>query len=313
VIVFETASGHRLRPVHLLLMLYRYVSGAYQLSDLSALNYVKGYLDGRGAWTPSSILTVSGHGIGEPEAWLSDRLPTVCIDAVSLRLLDTQMFQFLRAAGSGGVTEVFERFTEVVSTMPGLAALASDEGLMPYWVLQATKWSQAGRAHVRAFSVPPDDLPAQRAYDFIYINHSHPYLSGELLDRLRGHLRPAGWMATVVPTAGEAGRFAESEHVQRAKIRLNDSLARRGYPPLRAPVAAFSASCAVRRAESFAFDVPSPARAQLMGELLLFSMHGHVSDRIRLQAVSEALDDVSVANVPVRESMQLLLIEKEAS
>jgi len=195
-ILIETPTGQSLRPTHLLLMLYRYLSGAYQLGDVAALNYIKGYLDGRASGKAlERVLTVSGHGIGEPEIWLSDRLPGAVIDTVSFRLVDTQLLQFLRTAGRHGVAAAFARFREAVGYLPALTRLLDDDGLVPYWERQAEEWSPPCRTHVNVYSDLPLRIPESRRYDLIYVSHGLRYLDLDVIEKLRQHLRPDAWLA----------------------------------------------------------------------------------------------------------------------
>lgn len=310
-ILFDAPHGQRLRPVHLLLMLYRYLSGVYQLGDLSALNYVKGFLDGGRRSAPRHVLTVSGHGIGEPELWLSDRLPGATIDTMSFRLVDTQLLQFLRSAGPAGVARVFDQFKQLAESLEGLAELVADDGLVPYWELEASEWSAANRTHVRVYSDTPLNIPDRCRYDLIYVSHGLRYLSSDVIRRLQAHTTPGGWLAVLVPAGGPEGRerFAESEFVRGAKVRFNDLLARRGYAAVRDGVVHADLTPLASEVECIRFAVPAPASTVLSGELLLYSMHEHVSDRARLEVLAEALRTVRASDVPVKEVLHLIMIE----
>jgi hypothetical protein len=274
---------------------------------------VTGYLDGgAGRIAPARVLTVSGHGIGEPELWLSDRLPEAAIDTMSFRLVDTQLLQFLRSAGAAGVARVFDQFRRTVDALPALAELVSDAGLVPYWELEASEWSGPRRGHVRVYSDGPLNLSDKRQYDLIYVSHGLRYLSIEALRRLQAHLTPGGWLAVLVPAvdARSGGdRFAESAFVRDAKILFNDLLARRGYTPVRDGRPKPDLTPLASQIECIRFGVPAPASTVLSGELLLYSMDEHVSDRARLEILAEALRSVPKADVPVKEVLHLLMIE----
>lgn len=311
-ILIETPTGQCLRPMHLLLMLYRYLSGVYQLGDVAGLNYVKGYLDG---YAPDArldrILTVSGHGIGEPEIWLSDRLPTASIDTVSFRLLDTQLLQFLRTAGPEGVAQVFVQFREIVASLPSLAELLDDDGLVPYWELQAAEWSGPCRSHVNVYSDSPLNLPGARRYDLIYVSDGLRYLSLPMVHKLRGHLSPGAWLAVLVPATGDSGRerFTDSPFVSTAKRLFNELLVRRGYPPpVRDACQQIEFADLASNSECVRFGVPAPAKTMLVGELLLYSMYEHISDRIRLEVLAETLSLIGTSEIAVREVVQLFMI-----
>lgn len=311
-ILIEASTGQRLRPIHLLLMLYRYLSGIYQLGDVAALNYVKGYVDG---YAPKAkleqILTVSGHGIGEPEIWLSDRLPMANIDTVSFRLMNTQLLQFLRTAGPGGVGAIFAQFRKIVASLPSLAELVEDEGLVPYWELQAAEWSRPRRSHVNVYSDSPLNMPGARTYDLIYVSHGLPYLDTLAVSKLRGHLHLGGWLAVLVPTPGDLGseRFADSSFVSAAKRLFNDRLALRGYPPVRDSCQRIDFTNVASKTEYIRFSVPASAKNVLVGELLLYSMHEHLSDRVRLEVLAETLDGIGTTEVAVREVLELFMVE----
>ena len=313
-ILIETPTGQCLRPMHLLLMLYRYLSGVYQLGDVAALNYVKGYVDGHAAGPQlDRVLTVSGHGIGEPEVWLSDRLPSATIDTVSFRQLDTQLLQFLRTAGRRGVAEAFEKFRDLVRPFPALSQLVEDEGLVPYWEMQAEEWCVPRRPFVSVYSDSPQCIPDSRSYDLIYVSHGLRYLDLSVVTGLRQHLRPSGWLAILVPSNADTGgeRFADSPCVASARHLFNQLLGRRGYPPVRDSQSYVDFAPLATNMELIRFSVPAPARSMLVGELLIYSMHEHLNDRVRLHVLAETLDALTVTDVSVQEILQLFMIEGE--
>ena len=185
-IYIEASPTLRLRPSHLLLMIYRYLSGVYQAGDLFALNYIKGFLDGKSASKPARILTVSGHGIGEAETWLAERMDDCRIDTVSFRMIDTQLLQFLRAAGREDIETVFSKFAEMVAPYPLLLELASDPGLVPYWCDQAQDIQRYfQRQKITVFSDHPLCIETSCHYDLIYVSHGMQYFSVDAAEKLR--------------------------------------------------------------------------------------------------------------------------------
>lgn len=316
----EASPRLRLRPSHLLLMIYRYVSGVYQVGDLSALNYIKGLLDGRTEDRDlRRILTVSGHGIGEAEMWLADRLGDCEIDATSLRLVDTQLLQFLRAATTADIERIFAQFAEMVSPYPALAGLASDLGLIPYWCEQAEaiKRSFAHR-RVTVFSDLPTRLPPSRQYDLIYASHGAQFFSADVAAALRRHLTPRGLLAVLMPLRDGLGEgpsrpvpFAQSAPVAEAKALLKRLVEAHGYSleyegkPL-ADMSVLSA-----RREPIRFSVLAPASAVLLGQLILVLLNEHVSDRDRLAILDETASRFTHLRVPVSEELELYTIEAE--
>jgi len=179
-IYLEASPKLRLRPSHLLLMIYRYLSGVYQAGDLFALNYIKGFLDGNSASKPTRILTVSGHGIGEAETWLAERIEDCHIDTVSFRLIDTQLLHFLRSAEPSDIEAVFSRFAEMVTPYELLSQLASNPGLIPYWCNQAQHikhYFQQGK--IAVFSDHPLRIDTPGRYDLIYVSQGTEYFSIE--------------------------------------------------------------------------------------------------------------------------------------
>jgi hypothetical protein len=311
-IAFRTASGPRLRPIHLFLMLYRYLSGAYQLGDLSALNYVKGFLDGRRTdGSPRAILSISGHGIGEPEVWLSSRYPEAAIDVLSFRLVDTQLLQFLRIAGPQGVGDVFAQFREAVAPFPALAELVADAGLVPYWELQAEEWRAGLRSKVTVYSVSPEALPAEASYDIAYVSNSSPYVTMDVLQALQRHVTASSWIALLTPAGGSSVplAFAASPYAREARERLSDFLRGRGLTPQRTPDPILECDVLADRIEVIPLSIPAPARSVLVGELLLCLMQEPVSDRLRIEALATVLGSVPETDTPVRDTLQLIMIQ----
>jgi SAM-dependent methyltransferase len=310
-LVFQTSTGHRLRPVHLLLMLSRYISGVYQLGDLTALSYFKGFLDGSNQrQSVSRILSISGHGIGDPEIWLSHAFPDAAIDALSFRLVDTQLLQFLRGAGPAGVAQVFAQFRTATEQLSGLRDLMDDPGLVPYWQLQAAEWGD-GRRRVSVFSTSPLRLPEGRAYDVIYVSNSARYLQPAALDALRRHLAPGGRMAVLAASnaADPADQFFKSPYVRQGCDLLDRLLEQHGYSAVCQAHQVTDTDDPSTRRELIRFTIPAAPKSVLVGELLLYSMHEHITDRVRLQVLSDVLRDVPPAEVIARETLELSLIE----
>jgi hypothetical protein len=308
----EASETLRLRPTHLLLMIYRYLSGVYQIGDLSALNYVKGFLDGDpGQSRPGRVLTVSGHGIGEAEMWLIERIPGCTLDAISFRLVDTQLMQFLRAASAGDIERVFSNFTETVAPYGVLFGLAGDPGLVPYWCAQAElikRCFEQGRLGV--FSNSPLTIGPDRLYDLIYVSHGAQYFTRNAAEKLRSQLSPQGHLAILMPAPEDGrrashSRFADSEPVRKAKALFRRLLEDRGYvlgpgaiPPLDfAPLAT--------RSESIRFSVLAAADSVVVGELILSSLGEHISDRARLEVLDETAAKFKGLRMPVNEELEL--------
>jgi hypothetical protein len=316
-IFIEASDNLRLRPSHLLLMIYRYMSGVYQAGDLSALSYTKGYLDASSGSSESKrVLTVSGHGIGEAESWLADHIAECQIDAVSFRLVDTQLLQFLRAAEPHHIESVLDQFTEMVAPFPVLAKLMADPGLTPYWCDQSKAIKQlSDEERVSIFGVHPEKIPAQRLYDLIYVSHGEPFLTRDSVAKLREHLAPDGSMAVLVrsqPNGSGSGTrtepFAGSTPVLNA-IRYFDSyIEERGYSVAATPKPGVDLADIARVEEPINFSVLAPADSVLIGELILMSLPDHIPDQARLVALNEAASRFTGLQAPVSESLKLFLL-----
>ncbi len=319
----EISPSLRLRPKHLLLMMYRYLSGVYQLGDLSALNYVKGFLDGQASqFEVKRILTVCGHGIGEPERWLSERMVGCQIDTVSFRLLDTQLFHFLRAARRRDIEKVFSKFRKIVAPYKVISELVSDPGLIPYWCEQAEKMTglyQQGR--VTVFGDYPLRIPETNSYDLIYVSHGARYFSVEAAMKLRQRLSQQGWLAILTPTEESCsddrsrtdGRFVYSAPVREAKALFRKLLKDRGYILTPAHMRYHGLSALTSRRERIRFNVLASAVAVLIGELILSSLSEHISERARLEALNETASRFTDLSASVNEELDLYLMGKEES
>ena len=307
----EASPRLRLRPSHLLLMIYRYLSGVYQVGDLSALNYVKGFLDGNSAQPKlKRILTVSGHGIGEAEMWLAGRVDGCEIDTISFRLVDTQLLQFLRAAEATDIERVFSKFSQIVSPYEVLSELVSDLGLVPYWCEQAEAVTRCFQeARVNVFSDHPLRIPSSRLYDLIYVSHGWRYFSMKAAEELRRHLSPQAWLAVLMPSQDGSSRFATTPPVREALALFNKLLEDRGYvlKPYHTPHLDLKALAA--RCELIRFSVLAPASSILIGELILRSLGEHISDRARLGVLNETAVHFKELRMPVNEELQLYMME----
>jgi len=317
----EASPQLRLRPSHLLLMIYRYVSGIYQVGDLSALNYVKGFLDasaGGKAATPRRILTVSGHGIGEAEMWLAERFSNAEINAISSRMVDTQLLQFLRIAQAKDIKAVFSEFQRRVGSYKVLSELAADPGLVPYWCDQAQSIQRVfGHANVGVYSDAPHALPESKKYDLIFASHGSKYFSAAVAEKLRSHLAPGGHLAILLPSPddhadGIRARFANSRHVRDAKQIFENHLADRGYTLTRDVLPHAGLVELAQRREVIHFSVLAPANLILLGELILRSLGEHISDRARLEALNATAAGFKELQIPVNEELMLYIVEAKA-
>lgn len=306
----EASPRLRLRPSHLLLMIYRYLSGVYQVGDLSALNYVKGFLDGNSAQPKAErVLTVSGHGIGEPEMWLAERIEGCQIDTISFRLVDTQLLQFLRAAEATDIETVFSKFSQIVASYEVLSELVSDPGLVPYWCEQAqaiTRCFQGGRVNV--FSDHPLRIPSSRFYDLIYVSHGWRHFSMKAAEELRRHLSPQGWLAILMPSQNGSFRFVTAPPVREALALLEKLLEDRGYVLKPYHMPPFDLRALASRCELIRFSVLAPASSILIGELILRSLGEHISDRARLEVLNETAIGFKELRMPVNEELELYMM-----
>jgi hypothetical protein len=312
----EASSTLRLRPSHLLLLIYRYVSGVYQAGDLFALNYIKGFLDAQPESRPKNILTVSGHGIGEAEVWLADRFDDCHIDTVSFRLIDTQLLHFLRATEPNQIETVFSRFAEMVSEYEFLSELVSSPGLVPYWCNQAQQLKSYFQSQrIAVFSDHPCRLSSARGYDLIYVSQGTQYLSIDASNNLREHLAQNGRLAILAPHVSDNGnckgsvRFASAETVLAAKALFKSSLKARGYVLAGMPESTLDLSAMASRTEISRFSVLATAKSVLLGELILASLGEHISDRARLQVLNDTAGGFRDLHMPVNEELQLFLID----
>jgi hypothetical protein len=300
-------------------MMYRYISGVYQVGDLSALNYVKGFLDGRSSGRrPGRVLTVSGHGIGEAETWFVERMDGCQIDTVSFRLIDTQLLQFLRVAETQDIDTVFSKFSEIVRPYPALSELVSDPGLVPYWCEQAKETKRLfHRRQVTVFSDSPLCIPSTNLYDLIYVSHGSRHFSAEAAGELRKHLSPQGWLAILMPAQnGDSDerttahtRFANSQPVQEAKALFKKLLEERGYAPAKESMPRWNLAPLAARREGIRFSVLAPAKSVVIGELILSSLYEHISDRTRLEVLNETASQFKELHVPPSEELELFILE----
>src|SRR5262249_50325426 len=253
------------------------------LGDLSALNYIKGFVDGSGPLHAlDRVLTVSGHGIGEAEMWLLDRVAGCSVETVSFRLLDTQLLQFLRAAEPKDINLVFARVSELVAPYAPLAELVADPGRVPYWCEQSEAIKRCFQTErLAVYSDFPLRLPAAELYDLIYVGHDSRSLSLPAAQQLRKHLRPHGLLAIVKSAAGEGAaggvmprvRFADLPEVRDAKRRFGRGLEARGYQLEVGPEDGLDLSPLAGQRECIRFAVLAPATAVLLGEFILSSLY----------------------------------------
>ena len=304
-------------------MMYRYLSAIYQTGDLAALNYVKGYLDGKESLAePERILTVSGHDIGEAEMWLAERYPDAIIDTISFRLIDTQLLQFLRAAESEDIESVFQQFESMISAHPVLQQLASDRGLIPYWCEQAEAITRNFEQHnVTVYSVTPMSIPPTKTYDLIYVSHGSRYFSMDAAAKLRQHLSDRGQMAVLLPNRrpprpgldGQQRRFAQLETVREAKTHLREQFEQRGYDIRGMMWRNPEMDSISERRELIRFNVLAPASAVLIGELIVGSLYEHISDKARLDVLNETASHYQDFDEPVYEELELYIIGGDPS
>lgn len=315
----EVSPTLRLRPSHVLLMIHRYLSGIYQTGDLFALNYIKGFLDGNATPPPTRVLTISGHGIGEAETWLADRLYNCHIDSLSFRLIDTQLLHFLRATEPNHIEMVFSKFAEMVAPYNLLSELVASPGLVPYWCNQARQiqhYFQNGK--VTVFSNHPLQTNYENSYDLIYVSQGTQYLSIDSPEKLRGRLSPDGWLAILTPSSSSffncdgAGRFATSTVVLEAKALFRSLLESAGYVLTPLPNINLRLTRLSSRTEISRFSVLATAKYVLVGELILASLGEHISDRARLQALNDTAVRFTDLKMSVSEELELSFIKAAA-
>jgi hypothetical protein len=315
-IYLEASPKLRLRPSHLLLMIYRYLSGVYQAGDLFALNYIKGFLDGNSASKPTRILTVSGHGIGEAETWLAERIEDCHIDTVSFRLIDTQLLHFLRAAEPSDIEAVFSRFAEMVAPYELLSKLASNPGLVPYWCNQAQHIKHYFQQRkITVFSDHPLRIDNPGRYDLIYVSQGTQYFSIEAAEKLRQRLACKGWLAVLAPPSNGhfngngSVRFASAKIVLEAKALFRSLLQAQGYVLASLAEPTLDLSSLAIRSEISRFNVLATANSVLLGELILASLGEHIPDRTRLQVLNDTAARFKDLSMSVNEELELFVIE----
>lgn len=302
-------------------MIYRYVSGIYQTGDFSALSYVKGYLDGDASLPePKRILTVSGHGIGEAEIWLAQHYAKSQIDTISFRMVDTQLLQFLRAAERSDIERIFDLFRELIESYDVLSELAANRGLVPYWCEQSESITHSFERHqIQVYSDTPMDLPSARQYDLIYVSHGLRYLSTEAALELYQHVSPSGLLAILIPNRGKSPgsvpltlrRFGDQNIVVRAKATMRQRFTERGYTLAPAGQPHPDLSLLDHHRELIRFNVLAPASAVLMGELILASLHEHISDTARLEILNGTASEFLDIDQPVYEELELYVVRKK--
>jgi hypothetical protein len=298
-------------------MIYRYLSGVYQAGDLFALNYIKGFLDGNSASKPKRILTVSGHGIGEAETWLAERIEDCHIDSVSFRLIDTQLLHFLGCAGPGDIESVFSKFAEMVAPYELLSQLVSNPGLIPYWCNQAQHIRYYFQSRkITVFSDHPLGTNNFGRYDLIYVSQGTQYCSIEAAEKLRLKLACKGWLAVLTPPPnGHCNgfvRFANAKVVLEAKAIFRSMLQAQGYVLASLPEPTLDLSTLAIRTEISRFNVLATANSVLLGELILASLGEHISDRARLQVLNDTGAQFKELSMPVNEELELFLIESRS-
>ncbi len=316
----EASASLRLRPSHLLLMIYRYLSGIYQLGDLFALNYIKGFLDGNSAQPkPKRILTVSGHGIGEAETWLAKCLSDCEIHTISFRLIDTQLLQFLREAEARDIEIVFSKFAEMVAPYQMLSELVSEPGLVPYWCEQAAEIKYYFRQKkITVFSDHPLRINPSHSYDLIYVSHGLEYFSIEVAKKLQRHLSPQGWLAILMPPQGDSsngdmsGRFSNSGIMREANARFRKLLNQGGYVLEPQSMPHFDLTPLATRRELSRFSVLASANSVLIGELILSSLNEHIPDRARLEVLNQTAAQFKELRMPVNEELEFYMMEAKS-
>jgi hypothetical protein len=313
----EVSSRLRLRPSHVLLMIYRYVSGIYQTGDLSALNYLMGFIKGKRLASPKRVLTVAGHGIGEAEIWLAEHLKGCQIDVTSFSLLDTQLMHFLRAAHASDIEVLFEKFKGLVAPYEVLNELVADPGLIPYWCEQAEEFSGLfERYPTRLFSdAALSALPADE-YDLIYVSQCARDLSVEAVESLRHSLSPQGVLGVLMPIREQRDQahlqptcFANSMPFVKARERFRQQLETRGYTLLPAYPLHVDLSHLTDHCEKIRFNVLATAHAILVGELILSSVYEHITDRARLDVLNDVVIKFRDVQIPMSEELQFCVVE----
>jgi len=296
-------------------MIYRYVSGIYQTGDLSALNYLMGFIKGKGLASPKRVLTVAGHGIGEAEIWLAEHLKGCQVDVTSFSLLDTQLMHFLRAAHTNDIEVLFEKFKELVTPYEVLNELVADPGLIPYWCEQSEEISGLfERYPTRLFSdAALSALPADE-YDLIYISQSARDLSVEAVEGLRHSLSAQGVLGVLMPLREQRGQaqpicFANSVPFVEAKEQFRQQLERRGYTLLPAYPLHVDLSHLTDHCEKIRFNVLATAHAVLVGELILSSVYEHITDRARLDVLNDVATQFRDVQIPMSEELQFCVVE----
>ena len=311
-IFLEAGNKLHLRPAHLLLMIYRYASGIYQTGEISALSYTKGYLDNQGeSNSPCRILTVSSHGIGEAETWMVDRLANPIVETVSFKLINSQLFQFIRYADNDEIAEIINKFCQIVGPYPILSELANDPGLVTYWQSQSSKIKEIyEKKQLTVYSNTPNKIPHNRSYDVIYVTHSEPVLPEGTVEYLRCLLTEGGLMAILVPDrssgADNSETFSLYPQVKTAISDLRKAHEQYGYHHVYQRTGdEKQLSRGAFRTEFINFVVPSSARVALLGELLLESLYDHIPDNVRLTALEQAASQLENENTVVNERLKL--------
>jgi hypothetical protein len=323
---FQLSNQVRIGISQALLLVYRYLSGIYAFGDLSFVQFLSGYLRGKGrSLDGCRVLTVSGNGIGELEKllllqWRLEHLETMGVNASSVRII-----RMLLGASHEELTSFFEWAMQRLEGYPSIRSLLNYPGLADYWRQQCDLWQSSRlNSHIKLVGGVPWDIPESQKYDAILMSHSQTLLREHDAKDLLAYLNPGGLLATVTPVIfrpdelaledAALPRFSDLQSVETIKQGMREAAKKMGYDmPYGKPAHIHWSPQPQDTAHVVSFSISSPLRSLLIGELLIQSLTAEVPDNVRLSLLESSLADIPPGAGAGAESLLILVTEKEGN
>lgn len=319
---FTLPNQVRLNLSQALLLLYRYLTSIYVLGDLAFVQFVDGYLSGRGQRLDGGrVLTISGNGIGELERLLCLQWSLECLHTQAVSPVQMATMRFVLEASPDEVVGFFDWTRERLSDFPHLRSLFDSPGLVNYWQQQCRLWqSVTFENRVQLFGGTPWDIPETECYDAILMSHAQRLFCTRDAKELLRLVAPGGCLTILTPvlfrpkTLGDPvpARFADLPSVRKAKQKMAAAAKDLGYellPDHEVTVTWSNPDRDLRNVVSFA--IASPLQSLVVGELLILSLNVNMPERIRLTLLEASLNELSQVDEVGTEALLIMLTQKE--
>ena len=171
---FLLNNGVRLGILEAQLLLYRYLTDIYLLGALSVVQFIDGYLRGRGKeLSANRALSVAGNGVGEIEKLLLLQWEVKTLDIMTVTASQMRVMRMLLEAEGEEISRVFQWAVDKVTDFADLKELLESPGLTDYWIQENEAWkSNDLRDRVRLFSGSPWEIPSGDMYDVALLFHA---------------------------------------------------------------------------------------------------------------------------------------------